>query len=156
MAKPDVDTMFQAQPLIGTKYNDVLAPPDTIPPGKTIDRMAEASFEAPESAVEVRKAMILHLEDVDGAAFDITRKKITMITTQVLDTARGAPAARIPVQLDIFITGQGWHEVGHGVTSGRRPRAGFWRASDGRRLPPHVRCSGVHAAFFLSLHRDYL
>ncbi len=40
-----------------------------------------------------------------------------MITTQVLDTARGAPAARIPVQLDIFITGQGWHEVGHSVTA---------------------------------------
>jgi len=46
-----------------------------------------------------------------------------MITTQVLDTARGAPAARIPVQLDVFITGQGWHEVGHAVTG-----------SDGRAL----------------------
>lgn len=40
-----------------------------------------------------------------------------MITTHVLDTARGTPAARIPVQLDIFITGQGWHEVGHAITS---------------------------------------
>ena len=40
-----------------------------------------------------------------------------MITTQVLDTARGAPAARIPVQLDIFIAGQGWREVGHGITT---------------------------------------
>jgi 5-hydroxyisourate hydrolase len=40
-----------------------------------------------------------------------------MITTHVHDTARGAPAARIPVQLDLFITGQGWREVGHGVTS---------------------------------------
>jgi 5-hydroxyisourate hydrolase len=40
-----------------------------------------------------------------------------MITTHVLDTARGTPAARIPVQLDLFITGQGWREVGHGITS---------------------------------------
>ena len=40
-----------------------------------------------------------------------------MITTHVLDTARGAPAARIPVQLDLFITGQGWREVGYGLTS---------------------------------------
>jgi 5-hydroxyisourate hydrolase len=40
-----------------------------------------------------------------------------MITTQVLDTARGVPAARIPVQLDIFITGHGWREVGHGITN---------------------------------------
>lgn len=39
-----------------------------------------------------------------------------MITTQVMDTASGAPAARIPVQLDFFINGQGWHEVGHAVT----------------------------------------
>ena len=39
-----------------------------------------------------------------------------MITTQVLDTARGAGASRVPVQLDIFITGKGWHEVGHSLT----------------------------------------
>jgi|SRR5579862_4447366 hypothetical protein len=75
VARADVDTMFEAKPLIGTKYNDVLAPPDVIPPGKTIDRMAEASFDAAESVVEVRKGIILHIEDVNGAAFDITEKK---------------------------------------------------------------------------------
>ncbi len=40
-----------------------------------------------------------------------------MISTHVLDTARGAPAARIPVDLDVFISGQGWREAGHGVTN---------------------------------------
>jgi 5-hydroxyisourate hydrolase len=40
-----------------------------------------------------------------------------MITTHVLDTARGRPASRVPVELDMFITGQGWREVGRGVTS---------------------------------------
>jgi 5-hydroxyisourate hydrolase len=40
-----------------------------------------------------------------------------MITTQVLDTARGRPAERLPVELDVFITGHGWHQVGRGVTS---------------------------------------
>jgi 5-hydroxyisourate hydrolase len=40
-----------------------------------------------------------------------------MITTQVLDTSRGAPAPRIPIQLDFFITGKGWKEVGYGVTN---------------------------------------
>jgi 5-hydroxyisourate hydrolase len=40
-----------------------------------------------------------------------------MITTHVLDTARGRPASRVPVELDYFITGQGWREVGRGVTS---------------------------------------
>lgn len=39
-----------------------------------------------------------------------------MITTHVLDTARGCPAARLPVDLHFFITGQGWMLVGRGVT----------------------------------------
>jgi 5-hydroxyisourate hydrolase len=40
-----------------------------------------------------------------------------MITTHVQDAARGVPAARIPVELDFFITGQGWKQVGHGLTN---------------------------------------
>ena len=40
-----------------------------------------------------------------------------MITTHVLDTVQGAPAARLPVELDFFITGHGWREVGHGLTN---------------------------------------
>ena len=39
-----------------------------------------------------------------------------MITTHVLDTVRGVPAGRIGVELDFFITGHGWREVGRGVT----------------------------------------
>lgn len=40
-----------------------------------------------------------------------------MVSTQVLDAAQGRPAARIPVELDVFISGQGWREVGHGITN---------------------------------------
>ena len=40
-----------------------------------------------------------------------------MITTHVMDTGRGIPAYRVPVQLDGFISGQGWREVGHGLTN---------------------------------------
>ena len=29
----------------------------------------------------------------------------------------GAPSSRIAVELDYFITGHGWREVGHGVTN---------------------------------------
>jgi 5-hydroxyisourate hydrolase len=58
-----------------------------------------------------------------------------MITTHILDTSRGVPVARMPVELDVFITGQGWHEVGHGVTNqegrildfGEPPAAGVYR-----------------------------
>ena len=75
VSKPDVDTLFQAHPLLGLRYNDVLGAPDQLPAGKTIDRMAEASFMAPLTAVDNRKAIILHIEDVDGAAFDIAEKR---------------------------------------------------------------------------------
>jgi len=75
VSKQDVGPTFQALPLLGQKYNDVLAPPDIIPPGKTLDRMAAASFDLPQSAIEVRKAVILHIEDLDGAGFDITDAK---------------------------------------------------------------------------------
>lgn len=58
-----------------------------------------------------------------------------MITTHVQDSARGVPGARIPVELDIFIAGHGWKEVGHGVTNvegritefGEPPAVGVYR-----------------------------
>ena len=58
-----------------------------------------------------------------------------MITTYILDTARGTPAARVPVELDYFVTGHGWREVGHGITNtdgrvtefGEPPAAGIYR-----------------------------
>jgi 5-hydroxyisourate hydrolase len=40
-----------------------------------------------------------------------------MITTQVLDMANGQPAPRIPVELDVFVTGHGWRDAGRGVTN---------------------------------------
>jgi 5-hydroxyisourate hydrolase len=48
-----------------------------------------------------------------------------MITTQVLDSARGQPAARVPVELDVFITGHGWRQIGQGLTSSEGRIADF-------------------------------
>lgn len=58
-----------------------------------------------------------------------------MITTHVLDTSTGEPAARIPVELDVFITGHGWRDAGRGVTDpdgrildfGETPAEGVYR-----------------------------
>jgi 5-hydroxyisourate hydrolase-like protein (transthyretin family) len=58
-----------------------------------------------------------------------------MITTQVIDIHKGEPARRIPVELDFFIVGQGWREVGHSVTGqdgrigefGEAPGEGVYR-----------------------------
>ena len=48
-----------------------------------------------------------------------------MITTQVLDSALGQPAARVPVELDVFITGQGWRQIGQGLTGNEGRIADF-------------------------------
>ncbi len=75
VSRPDVDTMFQIHPQLGGKDNDVLAQGDTIPPRKTLYRMAEASFNGLASIASVEKDLVIHIEDVDGAAFDITSEE---------------------------------------------------------------------------------
>lgn len=72
VSKSDVDTLFKVTPALGVKYNDVLAAPDRLDGGKTVDRMAEASFMLPVSAVKSRDNLVVHIDDVDGAGFDIS------------------------------------------------------------------------------------
>ncbi|SRR5579872_6619066 len=48
-----------------------------------------------------------------------------MITTHVLDNVRGCNVARLPVELDVFITGHGWREVGRGITNDEGRILGF-------------------------------
>ena len=58
-----------------------------------------------------------------------------MITAHVHDITQGRPGARIPVELDVFISGHGWREVGRGVTNeqgfihdfGEPPAQGIYR-----------------------------
>lgn len=60
-----------------------------------------------------------------------------MISTEIVDTVRGSPAARVPVELDYFITGHGWKQVGQGIsneqgrveTFGEPPAEGIYRLS---------------------------
>jgi 5-hydroxyisourate hydrolase len=48
-----------------------------------------------------------------------------MITTQVFDSTLGQPAARVPVELDVFITGHGWRQIGQGLTGNEGRIADF-------------------------------
>ena len=48
-----------------------------------------------------------------------------MVSALVRDLGRGCAAARIPIELDVFITGHGWREVGHGVTNDEGRVLGF-------------------------------
>jgi len=72
ISKSDIDNMFRYEKLLGPKYNDTLSLQDRIPAHKTADLMTGARFELPESVVNGRKSIRLRIEDVDGAAAEVT------------------------------------------------------------------------------------
>ena len=58
-----------------------------------------------------------------------------MISIHIQDAQRGVPATRIPVELDLFNSTQGWVEIGHGISNtegdvedfGEHPAPGIYR-----------------------------
>jgi hypothetical protein len=75
VSKPDVENVFKYNPILGPKFNDVLGMRDRIDPHQRLDRMVGARFEIPESQAEERKAIHLHLEEMDGVSADLVEKK---------------------------------------------------------------------------------
>jgi hypothetical protein len=75
ISKADVENVFKYEKLLGPKYNDVLSIKDPIAARQTLDRMIGARFELPESAIEARKNLRVHIEDLDGTEADIVEKK---------------------------------------------------------------------------------
>jgi hypothetical protein len=75
VSKPDLENVFQYNPILGPKFNDVLGIKDKIAPHQRIDRMVGARFEIPESAAEDRKAIYLHIEEMNGVTADLVEKK---------------------------------------------------------------------------------
>jgi len=71
------------------------------------------------------------------------------ITTHVLDTARGRPAAGVGVGLDVA-DGNGWREVGSGRTDADGSAAGLW-PSHAELVPGAYRLRFAVGAYFLSL-----
>lgn len=57
-----------------------------------------------------------HQVQENQAKKENTENKISDITTHVLDTAKGCPAANIEVSLEYLFTDNSWHEVAHGRT----------------------------------------
>jgi len=75
-SKTDLENIFHYEKLIGPKYNPVLSLQDRIPPHQTVDLMAGARFELPETAINARKTIRLRLEDVDGASAEFTESPV--------------------------------------------------------------------------------
>jgi hypothetical protein len=75
VSKPDVENVFKYNPILGPKFNDVLGMKDRIEPHQRLDRMVGARFEIPEAQAEDRKAIHLHVEEMDGVTADLVEKK---------------------------------------------------------------------------------
>ncbi len=75
VSKPDVENVFKYNPILGPKFNDVLSIKDRIEPHQRLDRMVGARFEIPEAQAEDRKAIHLHVEEMDGVTADLVEKK---------------------------------------------------------------------------------
>jgi hypothetical protein len=75
VSKPDIENVFKYNPILGPKFNDVLSIRDRIQPHQRIDRMVGARFEIPEAQAEDRRAVHLHIEELDGVTADIAEKK---------------------------------------------------------------------------------
>jgi hypothetical protein len=74
VSKVDVDNLFKYEKLLGPKFNDVLSIRDKIAPHQTLDRMAGARFEFPDSAIDARKSICVRIEDLDGTVGVISEK----------------------------------------------------------------------------------
>lgn len=75
VSKPDVENVFKYNPILGPKFNDVLGIKDRIEPHQRLDRMVGARFEVPDLQAEDRKAVHLHIEELDGVTADLVEKK---------------------------------------------------------------------------------
>jgi hypothetical protein len=73
-SKSDVDNVTKYLKVLGPKYNDVLSIKDKLPPVQTVDRMAAGRFPFPARFLQQRKTLRLRIEEVDGAASEITEK----------------------------------------------------------------------------------
>src|SRR5450631_1305544 len=73
VAASDVANAFQAYPVLGEKYNEVLKVRDTVPAHQSIDRMVGVRFDAPYAQVEGRKKVTLRIEDATGPVVEMTK-----------------------------------------------------------------------------------
>ena len=75
VSKPDIENVFKYNPILGPKFNDVLGIRDRVEAHQHVDRMVAARFEIPEAQAEDRKAIHLHVEEMDGVTADFIESK---------------------------------------------------------------------------------
>lgn len=63
--------LFEQFPVLGDRYNDTLTAKTKVAPGETVDRMLVARFEKPLDHFEQRQAILIEVEETEGAVSKI-------------------------------------------------------------------------------------
>ncbi len=74
ISEVDAQHLFTALPLLGQKYNPSLILFNRIPPHATEDRMIAASFPIPEMDLDMRKGIMVRVEEAEGVVSEIREK----------------------------------------------------------------------------------
>jgi hypothetical protein len=74
ISEMDAQHLFEAIPLLGEKYNPSLIVRNRIAPHATEDRMIAASFAIPEQQLDMRRAIMVRVEEADGVISEIKGK----------------------------------------------------------------------------------
>jgi hypothetical protein len=75
IARQDVNRVLDYHKILGPKYNETLIIRDKVGAGQRMDRMVAVAIPLPAEDLEKRKALTLHLHDVDGPTFDLQEKR---------------------------------------------------------------------------------
>ncbi len=75
VGETDAKRLFEYYPLLGQKYNESLILRDRVESRESMDRMIATRFEVPASTAELRRRVIIRIEDVDGAVTEIREER---------------------------------------------------------------------------------
>jgi hypothetical protein len=74
VSEMDAQRLFEALPVLGSKYNPTLLTRDRLGSHKSADRMIAARFQVPVSTLDSRKRFIVRIEEVDGKSFEYSER----------------------------------------------------------------------------------
>jgi hypothetical protein len=74
ISEGDTKRVFEALPVLGTKFLDTLSMGQRVNAHSTRDYMVAARFAAPVGQVDARRRLVLRVEEIDGKSFEFLER----------------------------------------------------------------------------------
>jgi hypothetical protein len=74
VSEVDAKRLFEGLPVLGPKFNPTLITRDRIGSHGSADRMIAARFQVPLSLLDIRKRVLVRIEEVDGKVFEYVER----------------------------------------------------------------------------------